>query len=109
MSSLSTELGEMNRPQVLESWRTEKNLHRLRLSAFARTVVHEDHSRLHGVHERFGVRTGLAVTRGHEQVDLSDPVRRTREIEFLVPGGIAKIEQPERPEPARAREQLASE
>src|SRR2546422_11714574 len=59
---LAAEEREMNLPEILEAGRAEKNPHCVRLSTFARAIVRDDDSRPKGVHEDFGIRTGLPMT-----------------------------------------------
>ena len=71
------------------------HLHRVRLAALARAVVHDRHARLQRVNEHGGVRDRLAVMRDDEEIHGAEAVARAHQVEFLVPREVAEVHHPE--------------
>src|SRR5436309_6028880 len=79
----------MNLPEVLETRRAEKDLHRLGLSAFSGAVVRDDDARLKGMREEF--RVDVAMASSDLQVDCTETVIRTHQFELPVQRQIAQM------------------
>src|SRR5437867_13271868 len=82
----------MDLPEVFQPRRAEENFHRIRLSAFPRSIIRDYDLRPNSVRERFGVRTGLPMTLSDEQVDRPNAVVWTGKLELLVPCEITQIQ-----------------
>src|SRR5213594_2354194 len=88
-------MGKMALSTILEARRAQKDFHRFGLSTFACAVVGDRHLWLNRVCKCLRIRAGLPMTRSNKQIDGSNAVDRTIELEFLVPGEITEIQHAE--------------
>ena len=81
----------MELPQVLQAWGCVQGHHCFGCAPLACAVVHDCHARRDAVHEHRRARPGQPVVGDDIQIDLTDRVRRTHQIEFLVGCQVAEM------------------
>ena len=85
----------MDLPEILKAGRLVNGLPVLRRAAFSLAVVHHGDARADRMHELRRARMWISVTRGVKHGECADQIIRTSERMLLIPGQIAKIDEPE--------------
>src|SRR5262249_33958480 len=92
---LAAQLREMHFPEILETRRRKHAFHCVRFAAFARTVVHDSHPWMKGMHKGFGIRTRLPMVQAQKQVHCANTIDRAHQFEFFIPREISEMHRSE--------------
>src|SRR5438094_7327152 len=71
--------------------------HHLRLTAFARAVVHDGHARTKRVNDHRRVRARLSVVQSEQHIHSAEPIIRTHQLELLVLREVAEMNRSKSP------------
>ena len=85
----------MELPKVLQARSGKEHLHRLGLSAFARAVVHDRHTRFDGMNEDLRIRRRLPMMGDDGQIDGANRIVRAHELVLGVRSQIAQVDDAE--------------